>query len=167
MKELDICLRDLVAAVRAAYRPTLAHDAMIRAAITELTELDEATPTAAVPIRSEDRAPIVTQVVPRPAAPPRVSVATEHAILQILETPASDETIAAAFERKERALCKTFAALRPIEAYALRHRLLRETEGDTLASQFARLTVDRRGRLIAVLADARRREAIEYARGAR
>jgi hypothetical protein len=166
MKELDTCLRDLVAVVRAVYQPTVAHDAMVRAAILELTQLDEAAPTVA-PTPSLLRPAADPEPVQPPAAPVRLNPATEHELLAILEAPASDMTIAAAFAYKERALRVVFASLRPVCAYALRQRLLRVSDGDVLAARFGRLAPERRDRLIAVLGDARRREAIEQARGAR
>jgi len=88
---------------------------------------------------------------------------TERELLQILRAPASG-TARQAFHGKEHALGAVFARLTPLQARALHPRLANPREGDALAEAFARLVIDRRVRLLAFLADARRRAAIDEAR---
>jgi hypothetical protein len=63
------------------------------------------------------------------------------------------------FARKERELGEAFAALPIMDQRALHARLGVLRPGDLLAAKFARLTADRRARLVAFLGDARRRAA--------
>ena len=63
-------------------------------------------------------------------------------------------------DRKERQLRDLFAALSLREALEVRKRLAAARSGDRLAASFQRLVVERRGRLIAFLADAGRRAAL-------
>lgn len=163
MKELDACLRDLVAAVRAAYQPTLAHDALVRATIVELTQLEE--PASPVPVRGSSSTLHCVRVVPNAApAPITVSPATEQAVIGILTSANGEHRISEAFDRKEAELRAVFCALRPLEAAALRKRLAEGRPDDKLADEFSRFATERRMRLLAVLADARRREALQSAR---
>lgn len=166
MKELDACLRDLVAAVRAAYQPTLAHDALVRATIVELTQLDEPKQIAVTPPeRSNESGLVCVHIVPNAAPPPvTVGAATEQEVIAIL-TAETVGRIADAFDRKEGQLRTVFCALRPLEAAALRKRLEAADPSDKLAVLFARFASERRTRLLAILADARRREALQQARG--
>ncbi len=165
MMELDTCLRDLLAAVRAAYQPTLAHEALVRAAIVELTQLEEAQPLKAL-ARGSESSLVCVRVVPSAApAPTVVGAATEQAIFDILRSENGEARISQAFDRKESELRALFCSLRPLEAAALRKRLADPRADDKLAEQFARFAPDRRARLIAVLADARRREALQQSRG--
>ena len=100
-----------------------------------------------------------------PATPDRAAPPTDHELLAILDEPRQPgETAEAHFRRKETALGTAFAALRAIEAMALHKRLSSPGPDDALASRFARMTIDRRHRLLAFLRDARRREAIAAAR---
>ncbi|MEO8702532.1 MAG: hypothetical protein ABI867_20980 [Kofleriaceae bacterium] len=92
-------------------------------------------------------------------APPEVSVATTASLLAILAATHPGETIAMAYQRKEHALASTIAALPVTEALALHRKLTQPSETSELVIQFNRLTIDRRGRLLAFIADARRREA--------
>ena len=93
-----------------------------------------------------------------PFAP--LAAAIEQTILDILaSTPDYGETIEAAYRRKERALADVFGALTRSEAATMQRRLTERRDGDALAQRFARLVVDRRTRLLAVLADTPRREA--------
>ena len=92
-----------------------------------------------------------------------VGAATEEAILQILSPKHDTGRISDVFDRKESELRALFCSLRPLEAAALRKRLSDST--DKLAEVFSRFAPERRARLIAVLADARRREALQQARG--
>ena len=88
---------------------------------------------------------------------------TERELLDILGAPATG-TARGAFRLKEHAVGAVFARLSPLQARALHHRLANPAEGDALAAAFGRLVAERRVRLLAFLADARRRAAIEAAR---
>lgn len=104
----------------------------------------------------------------RPAKPIgdiAVPASVEHAILAILDSPAAGETIEAAFRRKEHELGELFAGLSVFESRALLKRF--SDARDPLAARFGRLVAARRERLLAFLADARRREAIAAAKGGR
>ncbi|MBA3503456.1 MAG: hypothetical protein H0T65_24050 [Deltaproteobacteria bacterium] len=84
----------------------------------------------------------------------------EQTIIDVLVTPPHyGETIEAAYRRKERELTELFANLGRGEAAVLLKRLSDPRTDDALATRFARLVVDRRTRLLALLADAPRREA--------
>jgi hypothetical protein len=99
------------------------------------------------------------------ATPTFVEVALEQAILAALDaSPSASETMLAGFQRKERALVQLFAQLSVSDARTLHRRLTLPVDSDPIASRFARLISERRARLIAFLADARRREAIAVAR---
>ena len=75
---------------------------------------------------------------------------------QIIDTlagaPAYGETIEAAYRRKERELASLFTALDRNDAAALLRRLSDPRDDDRVAAAFMRLVVDRRTRLLAVLA---------------
>ena len=77
----------------------------------------------------------------------------------VLRPPAAGETVMVAHARKEGDLRDLFATLTVVEARALHRRLERAGADDPLAALFLRLAPDRRRRLLAFLADARRREA--------
>jgi hypothetical protein len=55
-------------------------------------------------------------------------------------------------ERRERELRELFAKLPALQRYTLRQRLERDVDADALAVAFRRLVIDRRLRLLAVLA---------------
>jgi hypothetical protein len=105
--------------------------------------------------------PIVVVPPPEPEtdiAP--LDPAIERRIINILESaPQFGETIDAAYRRKERALAEAFAILSRNDAANLQRRLDQPRADDDLAQRFARLVVDRRTRLLAVLADIPRRRA--------
>ena len=91
---------------------------------------------------------------------PDDTIADEPRILDILTSaPEPGETIDAAYKRKERELAEAFTALARTDAAALYKRFTEPHAGDELARRFARLVIDRRTRLLAILADAPRREA--------
>ena len=94
-------------------------------------------------------------VPPQPTCP-------DAALLAILDAPLREhETAALGFARKESELGNAFAELTILAAYTLHKRLANPLPGDTLAERFTtRLTIDRRNRLLAFLADARRRAAL-------
>jgi hypothetical protein len=77
----------------------------------------------------------------------------------VLRPPTTGETVMVAHARKEGDLRDLFARLTVLEARALHRRLERAGADDRLAALFQRLAPDRRRRLLAFLADARRREA--------
>jgi hypothetical protein len=82
-------------------------------------------------------------------------------LIAILDAPLDlGETASCGFARKERELGAVFASLTVLEARAMQSRLAYVKPGDELSNKFARLTCERRGRLINFLADARRREAM-------
>ncbi|HEY4175694.1 MAG TPA: hypothetical protein VGM90_02620 [Kofleriaceae bacterium] len=97
---------------------------------------------------------------PPPAPPPRAAT-PDGKLLAILDAPlAPGETAMFGFQRKERELIAALNTLTVAESRALQPRLANPKEGDELANKFARLTIDRRARVLSFLADARRREAL-------
>ncbi len=100
----------------------------------------------------------------RPASAPRPDT-PDARLIAILDAPLEhDETAAVGFARKERELGVAFASLTIIEARTMHARLAAPKANDELANKFGRLTIERRGRLVAFLADARRREAVNAGR---
>jgi hypothetical protein len=77
------------------------------------------------------------------------------------------ETALVGFARKEHELRVAFAALSPLASRALCTRLEACRPDDALALAFARLTVERRVRLLTYLGSARRREALAATSAAR
>lgn len=138
----------------------------------------------AKPIFADDPPPaskplVITRVVPRAAATvspptsidnpaPRAiakvapkAVSMDDALLAILDRPLhGGETVAVGYARKEAELAGVLARLSVPEARALHLRLTVGAANDALATKFARLTIERRNRLLVFLADARRREAL-------
>ncbi|MEJ7597106.1 MAG: hypothetical protein WKG01_04280 [Kofleriaceae bacterium] len=108
-------------------------------------------------------APRLVMIAPRlqPAHEPSI----DPELLAILDAPLfPGETTFAGFARKEAAIGAACAQLAVSAARALHARLAFPKHGDALAEKFARLTVDRRRRILMFLADARRREAISARR---
>lgn len=98
-----------------------------------------------------------------PTAP--VAPTIDGRLIAILDAPlAPGETAMTGFQRKEAELGAVFATLSVLESRALHARLVAPKPGDELAHKFARLTVERRARLMAFLADCRRREALAMGR---
>jgi hypothetical protein len=90
-------------------------------------------------------------------------VSLEEAILAALDAPAlPGEQISMAFKRKETVLGALFAQLDIHESRALHRRLELALPDDPIAARFSRLVSDRRARLMAFLADARRRAARQF-----
>ncbi len=110
------------------------------------------------------REPAPTSIAPRPTSPrqsPARNDGNDELFLAILDgAPLDGETIDGAFRRKERELGAAFAELGALDARTMHARLAHPRSGDVLAARFSRLVVERRGRLLAFLADARRREAL-------
>jgi hypothetical protein len=105
--------------------------------------------------------PIVVTLPPESEAEgPQFDPTLERRIINILESaPQFGETIEAAYRRKESALAEAFASFTRDDAATLQRRLERPRADDDLAQKFARLVVDRRTRLLAILADIPRRRA--------
>ncbi len=90
-----------------------------------------------------------------------LSIPGEDVMIAAIERPVDPyEGHRAGNERRERELMSLFGALTVGQAGELRRRLTSQRPGDALAASFQRLVVERRGRLLAFLADARRREAL-------
>lgn len=110
-----------------------------------------------------DRPRLPRSAEPRPAAPAPVAAeppTLEARILAVLDAPLPPgETIEVGYRNKEQLLLVLFAELRAAEALALHRRLLAPAVGDALAIRFGRMASERRIRLLAFLADVRRREA--------
>ena len=84
-------------------------------------------------------------------------------IAVILAEPVHGESSHAAFRNKEIQLAELFAKLATADARALHRRLTIPAKDDPVAVRFGRLTKERRDRLTAFLADARRRQALAAA----
>jgi hypothetical protein len=98
---------------------------------------------------------------PSPPPPPPPPAIDDTPLLAILDAPLhTGETAAAGFARKERELAAVFAQLPVLAARGLHMRLANPRRDDQLADKFARLTIERRTRLLNFLADARRRAAL-------
>ena len=96
------------------------------------------------------------------------AVARELEILEVLAQPVlPGEQLAFAFKRKERCLGELFAQLSINDSRELHRRCTLGIPGDALAASFRRLVPDRQSRLLAFLADARRREAVRLGRSFR
>ena len=91
------------------------------------------------------------------------TIAASHdaRLIAILDAPLHDgEPAHVGFARKERELAAAFSTLPIFDQRALHARLSAPRQGDVLAAKFARLTQERRTRLLNFLADARRRAAV-------
>jgi hypothetical protein len=113
-------------------------------------------------------------IAPTPAAEPKaprgqaVALELERQITEIVEAaPDAHETVEAAFRRKEQTLRDLFSTLSVAESRALHRRLTLGAGTDPLVKTFGRLVADRRNRLLAFLADVRRREAIATGKASR
>ncbi|MEJ7599251.1 MAG: hypothetical protein WKG01_15200 [Kofleriaceae bacterium] len=94
--------------------------------------------------------------------PPRWKPVTlEREILDVLDmAPEQGERLDLAFRRKEHQLASLFTRSSVMDCRALHKRISVPATDDPIAARFARLVPERRGRLLAFLADARRREAL-------
>lgn len=102
----------------------------------------------------------------RPPTAPRPPT-VDAQLIAILDAPlAPGESALVGFARKEHELGAVLAQLDVSESRALGARLASPKPGDELANKFARLTLERRTRLLTFLADAGRRAAVktEHAR---
>jgi hypothetical protein len=105
----------------------------------------------------------VPAVAPAPVAPVAVAsqLSLDDQIFSILDQPVPQGVTASyAYREKEQALAAYFTTLSVGDARVLHRRLTIPSPDDALAVRFSRLVADRQARLVAVLADARRREAI-------
>jgi hypothetical protein len=125
-------------------------------------------PPLAVVVATEDEemiAPAITEPEPVPVIEvsepiEMIAAAIEQTICDVLASgPAVGETIDAAYRRKERELSDVFGSLTRSEAAILLRRFSDPRADDVLAQRFTRLVVDRRTRLLGVLADIPRRAA--------
>lgn len=113
------------------------------------------------PAATHPAPPAATGGNPRDALPPEI----EHRLRTILETGIRPgETLNAGYQRLEHELGAQFATLTVLQSRALHRRLGNPNPSDALAIGFQRLIPARKGRLLAFLADARRREALALAR---
>ncbi len=127
----------------------------------------EATPELGEHIATAERAlDEVASIAGGLTEPPSgiAAVTRETEIAEILSAPI-EGTAAAGYEKKERALRGEFDQLSTVESRVLAQRLRRGRPNDGLASQFSRMTAERRERLLAYLDGARRRDAVRDARG--
>lgn len=91
-------------------------------------------------------------------------VSLDQRIIDIIESPPlPEEQKESAFRRKEYELGEFFATLTVSECRALHRRLRVASLQDPLVVSFGRMVAVRRARLLAFLADARRREAMALA----
>jgi hypothetical protein len=105
---------------------------------------------------------------PEVAAPPPAPIAPDAGLIAILDAaPDIGETIECAFRRKEHDLLTAFAALSLDASRSLHARLAAGMADDPVAARFSRLVRERRERLLAFLADARRRAAFVASKGGR
>jgi hypothetical protein len=96
----------------------------------------------------------------RPASAPRPPT-FDAQLIAILDAPLTPgETAMLGFTRKERELGTLFAQLGVLESRAMGARLANPKPADELANKFARLTVERRTRLLTFIANAGRRVAV-------
>lgn len=121
----------------------------------------------AEPVRFAQPAPLAATASPAGREPLRLVPSpsptddVDHQLLTILHArPEPGETLDHAFRRKELAIAGVFEALSIAASREMHRRLSNPRPGDALATRFALLVVERRGRLLAFLADARRREAL-------
>ena len=103
----------------------------------------------------------VARVAEVASVPVAASLTLDDQIFAILDEPAPPGvTTSMAYRDKEQTLTAYFMTLSVADARALHRRFTIPSPEDALAERFSRLVVERKARLVAVLADARRREAI-------
>lgn len=121
-----------------------------------------ATRAAAAPrITPRVEEPVVPPATP-PAPPPVAPESgLEHLLIEILRAPADQTlTVREAYARKEQALCDVIAAAPFIEVWMLHKRVTIGRSDDQLVAALQRLSPERRTKVIAFMADARRRDAL-------
>jgi hypothetical protein len=99
-----------------------------------------------------------------PAVPEPV-IAFEEELIDVIVRPlVPGETAFVGHRRREAEILAVLDQLTELEAHFLHRRLANPRPGDRVAAALARLTSDRRGRVIAYVADTRRRNAQRAAR---
>ena len=88
-------------------------------------------------------------------------------MVEVFDRPILNLLPSQAFHRKEHELGALFALLTPADSVELERRLSISSSDDALASRFARLTSERRARLIAFLRHSRHRAVVFSESGAR
>ena len=108
--------------------------------------------------------PVAPSTVPSaPAiAPSTGSPSFEAQLIAILRRGVESATSQDAHRRKEHEIGEVFAKLTVRESWTLHKRLSTPSPNDELANAFGGLVIDRRGRLLAFLGDARRRASLAH-----
>ena len=91
---------------------------------------------------------------------PTATPSFETELLAILGRSVPPGKAREGYAQKEREIAAVFARMGVVESAALHKRLSCKLPGDALVEAFVRLVEDRRARLLAFLADARRRAAL-------
>jgi hypothetical protein len=157
-----------IGASYSAAEPALEEAAWLEGAPTGLAAAEPAVGEQ-VPAEPAMGGPVAAEPV---AAAPAVGaaqlerVSREEALEAVLAAPVQG-SVAAAYQLKEAAFRAELVRLPAVESRVLAERLRRASPGDRLASMFGRMTAERRGRLLAYLDDARRREAVRATRAPR
>jgi len=94
-------------------------------------------------------------------------IANEEAMVAVLDRPTTDRLPSEEFRRKEHELGTLFGLLAPGDSVELERRLSVSSADDMLASRFARLTPERRARLLTFLRHARHRAVVSVSDGRR
>jgi len=140
--------------------PVAANDGVLsslRLVTRERPKADSAPGPIAPQVRAQAITPVETPVAPSSIA----QVALEQQILEELARPTAPGVSASeAFRDKELKLGALFASLSTADSRTLHHRLTCRKANDAIAMRFSRLVSERQARLLAFLADARRRAAI-------
>ncbi|MBA3394317.1 MAG: hypothetical protein H0T89_16850 [Deltaproteobacteria bacterium] len=116
-----------------------------------------------VPIRRDARLPSSSEALElaRARLPQGPDPELEAAIIETLRRPISPgQGHQLGNAARERELCELFAKLDVVQAHHLGRRLDQDRSDDVLAQAFRRLVIERRQRLRAFLADARRRQVM-------
>lgn len=84
----------------------------------------------------------------------------EGTLIALLVSPSDPRfTVREAYERKERALCEAIAAAPFIDVWTLHKRVTIGRSDDPFVAALQRLSPERRTKVVAFMADARRRDA--------
>ncbi len=94
-----------------------------------------------------------------PATPEQTAFDAQLAAIIVAPLPMG-QTAMEGYQKKELAILGALAQRSVLESRALYARLANPVSSDSLAVTFMRLTVERRSRILAFLADARRRAAV-------
>jgi hypothetical protein len=101
---------------------------------------------------TEPEAPQIARPEPAKAAPAATALSIEDDLIQTILAPLPiNEPAAIGFSRKEAVLVALLGSLTVDEAVALHARLSAAAEDDALVVAFGRLSMERRGRLLAYL----------------